>query len=1361
MMFSRITKALLLYWLAGIHFCQAYATYPVFSHIDRKQGLSHPHINAIVKDDQGYMWFATEDGLNRYDGYEIKVYRHKAGDPTSVNDNHITTLLLDSRGRLWVGTLRGVSLYIAEQDNFTRYLSKEGDTPRVFSLYENSNNEILIGTNGGGILRAADDTLSLTPPPELDFKQIRSRKIKVFSEFEYTYVVGTDDGLFVIDPAQNKIVDYHFSYSGGDDLFSNDINVVYKKNAHELLIGSGDGLHVLNLQTQQHYTVSKAMLNGRQTSHKVIKTITDMGKGVLWLGTDDGIRVADHELTQVSSIKHNKEDARSLSSNAVTSVFKDESGLVWMGTKTTGINLYNPNVQAFGLHKFANDINGCVANNTHFNILKSSETDIWLDAYQKGLFRLNLNSGACFQYEGIAHELHVNNDVINAGSLFEHSQGDIWLGTLKGAIYRLKKGQHTFERFVGKNEAQLRPGALRAVVEDHKGNLWMGFDYGGLRYFDYETELYQAFSHDEKQQNTLSSNFIFALALDEKRKVLWIGSETGGIDKYDLDTQRFTRYWYSEKRVDGLKSGVYSLLHDERGYVWAGTMGSGLVRIDEESDEIRYFTTDNGLPNNTIYKVLKDNQGIVWLATNHGLARFDPATNEVRNYYASDGLQGNEFNTGGFFDPLSSQMFLVGSQGVNIFYPRNIKLDQSKARTVITQFLLFNRPQTALLKTDEKYQTYLDLEYQQNLFSFAFSGLHYADPQRQHYQYMLEGFDLDWRTTSFKQRTATYTNLDPGQYLFRVKSSNHHGVWGDETQVRVTIFPPIWLTWWAKLCYLLVTVVVMFVVYRFRTKSMRAQNRELELRVASRTHELNQEKQRVEALLQHKSKEFENISHEFRTPLAIIIGRAQQQLQQTISPEQRAAFDVIANIGQRLALTVDDVIALAKFQQQEPQHCFRLVSVSTLVSDICEQMSCYATLKQQQFLTSINPGIFHYCQPYAIEKLVNNLLSNAIKYTPNRGQVKVALEQQGEKYQLTVSDNGVGIAKAQQEIIFKRFYRCDDSTLTAPGSGIGLSLVRDIVTLHDGEIELYSEPGKGSQFIVTFSSASKRVEEYDYSIDPKSIELMMLNQQTDEQFAESYVGSTSLPSLLVVEDNRQLNALLREQLAERYQVFSAFTGVDGLSIAINQVPDIIISDINMPKMDGYQLLDKVKNHPGISHIPVILLTAQCDAESRLTGFKYKADAYVAKPYHLNELLAVLEAQHFNRQKVREHIGSLLANERPISEAGLDEYSNEVIDNCVTYITEHYQEASLSVKSLLDTACLSERQLQRKFQETVGMTPGEFIKEYRLKRAQPLLRKAIKVNDVAQRVGFSSANHFSRQYREKFGYPPSQEAKRSA
>ncbi|MCO7187863.1 MULTISPECIES: hybrid sensor histidine kinase/response regulator transcription factor [unclassified Pseudoalteromonas] len=1360
-MFSRITKAILLYWLAGIHFCQAYAIYPVFSHIDRKQGLSHPHINAIVKDAQGFMWFATEDGLNRYDGYEIKVYRYKAGDPNSVNDNHITTLLLDSRGRLWVGTLRGVSRYIPGQDNFIRYPSIYNTAARVFSLYENTQKEVLVGTNGDGIMRAVDDTLSLESPRELDFMQIKSRKIKVLSEFERTYVVGTDDGLFVIEPDQKVLKDYHFSYSGGDDLFSNDIYAIHKKGPYELLIGSGDGLHVLNLQTQQYYTVSKVMLDGSQTSHKVIRTIADMGKGILWLGTDDGIRVTDREITQSSSVRSNQEDPRSLNANSVTSVFKDDTGLVWIGTKNSGINLYNPNVQAFGLRKFANDSHGCVASNVHFNIIKSSETDIWLDAYQQGLYRLNLTSGACFQYEGIAQELYLKNDVINAGSLFEHSQGDIWFGTLKGAIYRLKKGQHTFERFVGKNEAQLRPGALRAVVEDYKGNLWMAFDYGGLRYLDYETEHYQAFYYDENDQNTLSSNFIFALALDEKRKALWIGSETGGVDKYELDTQRFIRYWHSEKRVDGFKSGVYSLIYDERGDVWAGTMGSGLARISEKSSEVRYFTTDNGLPNDTIYKVLKDNQGILWLATNKGLARFDPETHVVHNYYASDGLQGNEFNTGGFFDLLSGEVLLVGSQGVNIFSPPNIKLDQSKARTVITQLLLFNRPQNALLKTDDEYQTYLNLEYHQNLFSFAFSGLHYADPQRQHYQYKLEGFDLHWRTTDYKLRTATYTNLDPGEYLFRVKSSNHHGVWGDETQVRVTIFPPMWLTWWAKLSYLIVAVVVAVAAYRFRTRSMRAQNRELELRVASRTHELKQEKQRVEALLQHKSKEFENISHEFRTPLAIIIGRAQQQLQQTISPEQRAAFDVIAVTGQRLAQTVDDVIALAKFQQQEPQHCFRLVSVSTLIRDICERMSCYAMLKQQQFSTFIDSDIFHYCQPYAIEKLVNNLLSNAIKYTPEYGRVTVVLRQLGEKYQLTVSDNGVGIAKAQQEMIFKRFYRCDDSSLIAQGSGIGLSLVSDVVNLHDGEIELHSESGKGSQFTVTFCSAPQRAEEHDYVIDPKSIELMMLEQQINEQHTDTWSDSALLPSLLVVEDNLQLNALLREQLEGRYQVLCAFNGVDGLSMAINQVPDFIISDINMPKMDGYQLLDKVKNNPATSHIPVLLLTAQCDAESRLTGFKYKADAYVAKPYRQDELLAIIEAQHFNRQKVREHIGCLLANDRPLSEAGLDEYSNEVIDKCVTYITEHYQEASLSVKTLLDIACLSERQLQRKFQETLGMTPGEFIKEHRLNCAQPLLRKAIKVNDVAHRVGFSSANHFSRQYRDKFGYPPSQEAKRSA
>ena len=1333
---------------------------PQFNHLTRTDGLSHPWVNAITQDQQGYLWFATDDGLNRYDGYELKVYRHQSKNAASIDDSTIISLLVDHRGRLWVGTLQGLNRYIPASDSFAHYSFDNHQAIRVFSLYEDSDHNILVGSNGAGIFAVDEQRQTLKKFSLTNHDFLKQKKIKIMLEYHSNLLlIGTDDGLFILNQQTSEVSEHRFGYVGGKTRFSNDITSLYvHENENEkVFVGSLDGLHIFDVNTKQFSTLVKSNLDDESIADNAIESLYGIDNNKIWVATQGGINILDAGTQRSRRIRHIKNEAHSLSSNNVSTLFRDDTGIIWIGTKDAGVNRYDPKTQAFGLTKLSSGINSCSLNDRHHNILKSRSGNLWLDVYKQGIYRINITTGSCQSYSNITQALQRHNDSISPGSLFEDSRGAIWLGTANGDIYRLNKGGKVFKRFLGKNEETLTPGALRQIVEDPQGNLWMAFDNGGVRFLNHKTEQYKQFIVDATNSNSISSNYVFTLALG--KDVLWIGSETGGVDRYDINSKTFRHYGHQSGHPNGFRNGVYSLLNDPLGYLWAGTMSMGLARIDKKTHEIRYFTSDHGLPNNTIYKVLMDNQGVLWLATNNGLARFDPQTNISTNFYASDGLQGNDFNTGGFFDRQNNQLIFVGDKGINMFNPLDILPDQSKARTVITDFLLSNQHKGELLNTGDDNQQHITLNYRQNIFSFAFAGLHFADPERQQYRFKMQGFDNEWRKTDDRHRIATYTNLDPGHYKFRVKASNHQGVWGDETSVTLSITPPLWLTWWAKLLYVLLTLMLLAGLYCYRTRAMRMRTKLLESTVASRTQELSKEKQRVEALLAHKAKEFENISHEFRTPLAIIIGRAEQQLKEPLSAEQKNAFALIGNIGQRLALTVDNVIEMARFQQTEPAEHFQLISISTLVSELCQQMAAYARLKQQTFSTDITQDIFQYCQPKAIEKLVNNLVSNAIKYTQEGGDIVVGLSTVGSaEYQFFVKDNGIGIPTAEQAQIFERFYRCPKgNNLSVSGTGIGLSLVQDVVELHHGKIELMSEPDQGSCFTITLPRNVHRQDPSDYLINARHIDIMMAEKAIEENNRLSKtLAHGSLPMLLLVEDNADMRRLLQEQLKNHYHIVSAKNGVEGLKLALDTVPEVIVSDINMPLMDGYELLNKVKNHPATSHIPMILLTAKSDAQSRVTGFKYKADGYIGKPYSLDELMALLEAQRHNRHRVREYVIKVMANKQSVDETGLDEYSNEVINKCMAHVRQHYQNAALSMQDLIDVACLSERQLQRKFQETMAMSPSEFINDYRLQCAQPLIRQSVKVSDVAFRVGFSSANYFSRQYKKKYGISPSQD-----
>ncbi|MCV2883316.1 ATP-binding protein [Aestuariibacter sp. AA17] len=1359
--------------------------HPHFSRVSVANGLSQNTINAVMQDKQGYLWIGTNDGLNRFNGYDIEQFHHQPKQPDSLASNTIHALYVDHDNMVWIGTQTGLSYY----DFHTQQIHTLLETRQynVVSLAQWTQQTVLVTTRMQGLylLNLRDKTLvpflstqgNSPTQPLSDIRRVRKDAIG-------NIWLATSKGLFKLNEHTRSLNRVFYTVH---DSLSNIINDIAYVGDDKLLIGTANGLYLLSRSGKIIKTYFHRNGDPYSLPSNTVNALQLDSTGRLWIGTSRGLSQLDLQTETFTTFTHSNSAPNSLSSDDVTTVFEDDNDNLWIGTSNEGVNTLSLNSLAFGLRYATPAMSHCLSNNQLYNVLVASTDTLWIAAYGAGLHAISMNSHNCKQFTHDPDDSSsISSHLIAPTSLYEDSQGYIWFGTVRDALNRLDPTTGKTQRFYPDPNGIQQTGAIstsatRAMVETQDGKFWLATDGAGLSFYDPDTALFTNYLHTPNDTNSVSSQYVLDLALDSE--YLWIATETAGLDRLHLASLQFENFGTRSRGNKGTPNKIFSIKDDNNGVLWMGTKGEGLVKFNKATYAVTTFTTADGLPNNTVYAVEIDKRGDLWLATNRGLARFNPNTLEVERYAEEDGLQANEFNVGSDYSSHSDTLYFVGSHGFNAFSPKDIQPNTVKPDIVVEEFLLFNQPAPSLY---HRQSNAITLQHAQNVIGFEFAAMDFNAPDKLQYHYMMHGFDDDWRTTTAKHRFATYTNLDAGEYQFKVKASNRHGVWSDEQTIHITVHPPLWLTWWAITLYAVVIITLGYGWYALRIRSLRARNVQLEQSVAQRTQEVVEQKFQVEQLLKDKTKEFDNISHEFRTPLAVILGRARDRLNKSQTDRDKVAFEAIESVAKRLAIMVDDVIEMGRAVGGVQAAEKSTICFSHLCKDICENLNEYAKLKKQTLSTQITSGMYLHCLPKAIEKMLTNLINNAIKYTPENGQIAVSLSQISPRQcQLTVTDNGPGIHPSHHAKIFERFYRVDDMA-EQPGSGIGLSLVSDVVKAHNGTVDVKSEQGKGTCFTVTFPIACgfTPIHQPD-TVSPQASDtahpsLLGEDAQADQLSSQRPTrlpsmdnpasstardlpanSSSDKPTLLLVEDNAELQALLFEQLSPYYQVSTADNGLIGMKQAQLEVPAIIVSDINMPHMDGFQLLDSIKNHSATSHIPVILLTAKSDAASRIQGFHYQADGYIAKPYHLEELLAVIAASLNHQQRVRSHyqaLPSAASSELSEQHESADIYSVKAIENCRNALEKRYQDPEFGVQDLVEAAHLSERQLARKFQAILGISPSEFINEHRLAKGKALLQQGHRVNQVADDVGFGSANYFARQYKKKYGITPSQEKK---
>jgi signal transduction histidine kinase/ligand-binding sensor domain-containing protein/ActR/RegA family two-component response regulator len=1276
-----------------------------FEHISVEQGLSQSTVQCIFQDSQGFMWFGTEDGLNKFDGYKFTIYKHDPEDSASLASNYVWDIYEDYSTNLWIATAHGgLNRFDRETEEFTHYkfdpknpASISYNTIRKITGFKYGDREVLwIGTgNGLNKFDLETEQFSHFPPTDQDFPYNFVETMVVDSSGK-VWIGCTYGGLHRFDPETEKYVHYRHDPKNHNTLSSDPIWSLLVDQSGVLWIGtSGGELNKFDSEIEQ-FTRYRCNPGNR------VFSIYEDKEGVLWIGTWEGeLNIFDRKTEQFTQYKHDPHKPYSLSINSITSIYQDKSDVIWIGTWQGGLNKINPQSTQFThpeLEPYLEDLNLPV-----WGICESEPGVLWVGIWGEGLVKIDRKQGqvSCFHHD--PNNPNSLSDDLVGQIIRPHQSGRdvLWIGTYNG-LNKLDLNTEQITRYY--YDPDVTFNAIRSIYEDKSGVLWIGTHADGLIRFDRKT----------KQFTRVGGSMQIMQLFEDKSGVLWIAAWSG-LKKLDRETEQFTTYLHDPNDINSISNNqiisIYESSFQGKDMLWVGTSG-GLNKFDRELETFISYTTKDGLPNDVINGILEDNHGNLWLSTNNGISKFNPESETFRNYNVRDGLRSNQFVTDAYFQSSDGEMFFGGTKGLDAFYPDNIKDNPWIPPVVITDFQIFNKPvkikRAGSAESDNDYFLpknintiqEIKLSYKENVFSFEFAALDYRNPRGNKYAYKMEGVDPDWVYTDASRRFATYTQLSPGEYIFKVKGSNNDNIWNEKgTSVKIIITPPWWKTYLAYFFYILLFGSILFAIWRFQTNRLKMKH-ELELE-----HVHAEKLEEVDLM---KSRFFANISHEFRTPLTLIQGPIKQMLSDEFKGNFKEQYRTILRYSNRLLDLINQILDLSKLESGRMTLRLACTNVTQFLKGIVQSFASLAERKKitLKFKTD-DESMIGYVDRDKLEKIVTNLLSNAFKFTPEGGNVEVGLSLRGDmasarsttqsplsegdeiatsrrvgtrndsnrvnSIEIKIFNTGTIIPPDQLENIFDRFYQADESyTKDNEGTGIGLALTKELVEAHHGEIGAESELNKGTTFMVLlpvekeYFKPEEIVEEplederiFDIPLSPPAspagrpskgdVEVTPLSPPPskgrqggvaeiipDDATKKPSEGSTSAPLLLIVEDNPDVTTYISSFLEKDYRIITAENGEAGWKTVLEKFPDLIISDVMMPVMDGFELCKKLKSDENTSHIPVILLTAKADMDSKIEGLEFGADDYITKPFDAKELSVRSKNLLEQRQRLREH-----------------------------------------------------------------------------------------------------------------------------
>lgn len=1312
-------------------------------------GLAANRVYSILQDSCGFMWFGTDDGLSRFDGIKFKNY-YLSEYINATTSNSVKKIFIDRRGKMWIGLDSGIVIYDSQTDTFRPFNAKTetGETIQTYvvDMIEDNDGEVWIATNGKGLYR-------FSPNDEIRLRVYRNIPgesncisqdilMTLQQDSKQNIWIGTySEGLCCFDKHRNTFVTYKRS-NLPDSLSDNSIQKIFEDSHGNLWIGTfQNGLDLFNPATR---TFTNYQDKGPNNLLYHIHDIKEYRPGELFISSDNGIGIFKADKGEIIQSDNPNLKIRTGANKFIYSIYIDKEESLWLGSYFDGIKFYSAFQNNFKYYSCS--LSATTQAGKVVNVIKEGKDDqYWIGTDDNGIFRFNAKTQEITPFRDAAsigttyyciHDLLVDGDKLYAATYGRGLE-----------VFDLKTGKVESYLYNPEDSTSISSSRVFILYKASNGCIYVGTSNGICCY------------NPEQKNFTRMGSFagrISAIIEDYHGKI-WIGTSISGLYSYNIKTGKTTAYQRSDNPNSITKNVITTLAIDNRKRLWVGTYGQGLCRYNEDSDNFTRYD-HLGLPNKIITSIIPKGD-LLWISTNKGLAVYNPDTEYLKTYSKSNGLYNEQFTPRSGVESSDGKLFLGSTGGFCYFFPQDLRENTYNPPVVLTNMTIFgkeiqaNIPDSPIQRSI-RYTDEIILEYNQSMIGFDFAALSYIAPKENNYQYMLEGLDSGWQFTKGINNHLSYANLPAGEYVLRIKGTNSDKIWSsNEIQLKIKVLPPFLQSQLAYIIYAIMLLIILLLTVWYYIKRT-------EKRQKARMKRLNDEKEKE--LYNAKIDFFTNIAHEIRTPLSLIIGPLEYLMKTTnINNAYGEYLSIIEQNYKRLYALVTQLLDFRKVDSG----AYKLSYDSYRVKDTIAKVTCIFELSTRQKkisidISSISEKMTMVTDEEAFTKIISNLLSNALKYAKSR--ISVTAAENDSEIIITVTDDGIGITDQEKTKIFDAFYQVkNNSELNKLGIGIGLHMTRSLIQLMNGKIEAKDrEDGKSGvaisvhfpkQAAVSVAPPMKRVEDTiitENNAEEGEPETVLPDEPIKKQYA-----------VMVVDDNPEILDFLSKILSEEYFVISASSGEEALLILEKNNIDLIISDVMMEEMDGFELCGKIKTDINISHVPVILLTAKTDTESKIKGLESGADAYIEKPFSPFHLKAQLRNLLKKREKQQKAYASTPLSD--LHSAVHNKLDEEFMNKCTDIILNNIEDSEFSVSTLAQELGMSRTSVFTKIKGIIGMTPNDFIKITRLKKAcRMMVEGEYRVTEIGFLVGFSSSSYFAKCFQKQFGMLPTEFLKKA-
>ncbi len=1355
-----------------------------FQFVNIKDGIAKTGVSTIIQDHYGFIWIgAYGTGVYKFDGIDYIPYKHKLQDTTSLSNSRVECSFLDSENRLWIGTEHGLNLYNRDLDQFRRVVLDKDNLDREFilSLEEDNSKNLIIGTASFGLFKLDLDTFKAekisnqTSTKNSELLRINSIQHSIQGK---TYV-GTNHGLKEIDLVNNKIIDAKL-FINNKDLLTIDIERLFIDSVNNLWVGSGiNGVYKCKLSNDVNDIIVEAQ--SFKFSSKRIMTIIELVDKTLLIGSEnDGLFHIKNNGTVIKNYVSNTTEENSILHNSIWSLFVDRNERIWMGYYNSGVAVSDKLYDKFsGIKTLPNNENSLKIGSV-MGFAKYKPNELWIATDGGGIDIYNQKTSK------ITHINRQNNKAYSGltsdyiETLFIDSKKNLWAGSWDNGIYMLKNGDRSFINYnVENTSGALASNTVMGISEDSNGTIWIGTFYQGLHSFNPETKTFTKHDSDVFVNNGINTLNIRNVTVDSE-DYIWLGTTNGLFKVKQLNDESYKVDFLGEKMTEAYDNPsdanhILSIYEGSNNIIWIGTRGAGLCKYDKVKDQITWYNKFNGLNEKNVASIIEDDNRHLWVSGNTGLTKISLDDFSLTNYTKNDGLLSNDFNFSAVLKDKGGILYFGNFKGVDYFNPKKLKTNNSPPSLYLTDFKLFNEkvvpkidnsPLNKVISETKE----ISLTHKQSVFTIEYSGLNYTRPEKNNYAYYLEGYETSWNYVAQK-RSATYTNLDAGDYIFKLKASNNDGIWNETPlELKITILPPWWRTNWAIFSYLAVFLLGIYILNLLTQSRIK----EKELLRNERLQQLQKDE-----LNKKKIQFFTNISHEFRTPLTLILNPLKDIIKNKdldLPRKVRNKHAIIYKNTDRLYRLINELMDLRKLELNKMHVRAEEIDLVKFSENITNYFKEEA--ERKNILLGVEadlPDITVWADSRMLEKIIFNLLSNALKATPDGGTITIELLSANQSHllplideetlvkavEILISDTGPGLEEDQVSKIFERFYQVEGQNKSYfGGTGIGLEVVQSFVKLHKGTIDVKSKLGEGTTFKIYLASGNAHFSENEIILNQSAKHSKKENFLSvpvidlDNGYEEEDIQIKATQTLLVVEDNLELRDYLKLELSGEYKVLLASNAKEGVKIAREAFPDVIITDVIMPEMSGFEFCKIIKTDSSTSHIPLLMLTAKATIENRIEGLENGADAYMVKPFDLKLLKLRLSQLVKSRQLIFDkYFGAISGTEDNTNTSSVDK---DFIQKLLNYINENLGDSNLAVEDIAKHLNLSRSQLYRKVKALTGQTVNEFIRRIRLERAKQILEKGnANISEACYSVGFASPSYFSKCFKAHFGVLPTE------